>query len=96
MQPDDEKNAADARAIVEQRGPDHLKVGFCDVIRGWDSSSQHYDKVDFTGWHTGYGDAGVGTTEDSKTHHGQGTGTLFRDYLKPGTVYFPIFTGCFI
>ncbi|TNF00675.1 MAG: glutamine synthetase, partial [Deltaproteobacteria bacterium] len=30
--------------------------GFCDVVFGWDSSDVCYDKVDFTGWHSGYPD----------------------------------------
>jgi glutamine synthetase len=30
---------------------------FCDVIFGWDSSDQLYDKATFTGWHTAYPDA---------------------------------------
>jgi glutamine synthetase len=30
---------------------------FCDVIFGWDSSDQLYDKSTFTGWHTAYPDA---------------------------------------
>lgn len=33
--------------------------GFCDVVLGWDSNDQLYDNVTFTGWHTGYPDAGV-------------------------------------
>lgn len=36
-----------------------LETGFtfCDVIFGWDSSDQLYDKSTFTGWHTAYPDA---------------------------------------
>jgi glutamine synthetase len=30
--------------------------GFCDVVFGWDSSDAVYDKVELTGWHTGYPD----------------------------------------
>src|ERR1700691_978986 len=30
---------------------------FCDVIFGWDSSDQLYDKSTFTGWHTAFPDA---------------------------------------
>ena len=30
--------------------------GFCDVIFGWDSADALYDRVDLTGWHTGYPD----------------------------------------
>jgi glutamine synthetase len=30
--------------------------GFCDVVFGWDSSDACYDKVEITGWHTGYPD----------------------------------------
>jgi glutamine synthetase len=30
---------------------------FCDVIFGWDSHDQLYDKSTFTGWHTAYPDA---------------------------------------
>ncbi|WP_207422083.1 glutamine synthetase family protein [Desertivirga brevis] len=30
--------------------------GFCDVVFGWDSSDELYDKVDVTGWHTGFPD----------------------------------------
>ena len=32
-------------------------VKFCDVIFGWDSSDQLYDKSIFTGWHTAFPDA---------------------------------------
>lgn len=32
-------------------------MGFCDVVFGWDSSDQAYDKGGVTGWHTGYPDA---------------------------------------
>lgn len=31
--------------------------GFCDVVLGWDSNDQLYDKSTFTGWHTAYPDA---------------------------------------
>lgn len=31
-------------------------VGFCDVVFGWDSADQLYDKGSITGWHTGYPD----------------------------------------
>jgi glutamine synthetase len=31
-------------------------LGFCDVIFGWDSSDQLYDRSKVTGWHTGYPD----------------------------------------
>jgi glutamine synthetase len=30
---------------------------FCDVVLGWDSNDQLYDKSEFTGWHTAYPDA---------------------------------------
>ncbi|NQX88659.1 MAG: glutamine synthetase [Halioglobus sp.] len=35
--------------------------GFCDVVLGWDSNDQLYEKpgVEYTGWHTGYPDAPV-------------------------------------
>ncbi len=33
--------------------------GFCDVVLGWDSNDQLYDKSTFTGWHTAYPDAAV-------------------------------------
>jgi len=33
--------------------------GFCDVILGWDMHDQLYDRVDVSGWHTGYRDASV-------------------------------------
>ncbi|MCO4794053.1 MAG: glutamine synthetase [Bacteriovoracaceae bacterium] len=32
-------------------------LGFCNVVFGWDSSDLCYDKVDYTGWHSGYPDA---------------------------------------
>ena len=32
-------------------------TGFCDVIFGWDAGDVAYDKVTYTGWHTGYPDA---------------------------------------
>jgi glutamine synthetase len=31
-------------------------LGFCDVIFGWDSGDQLYDRSKVTGWHTGYPD----------------------------------------
>jgi len=31
--------------------------GFCDVVLGWDSNDQLYDRASFTGWHTAYPDA---------------------------------------
>src|SRR5215472_773034 len=31
-------------------------LGFCDVIFGWDSGDQLYDRSRVTGWHTGYPD----------------------------------------
>ena len=38
---------------------DALEQGFkfCDVIFGWDSADQLYDKSTFTGWHTAFPDA---------------------------------------
>lgn len=33
--------------------------GFCDVVLGWDSNDQLYDRATFTGWHTAYPDAPV-------------------------------------
>ena len=30
--------------------------GFCDVVFGWDCTDTCYDKVQLTGWHTGYPD----------------------------------------
>ncbi len=33
------------------------KLGFCDVVFGWDSGDVCYDNVEFTGWHSGYPDA---------------------------------------
>jgi len=94
MKPGEVKSAADARAIVEERGLDHVKVGlfdvdgvmrgkymsrakffsalekgfgFCDVVLGWDSNDQLYEKpgVQFTGWHTGYPDAQVRILPDT-------------------------------
>ncbi len=32
---------------------------FCDVVLGWDSKDVLYDNVNYTGWHTGYPDAGL-------------------------------------
>lgn len=82
------RSVADAKAIVEERNLDYIKIGlhdidgimrgkyinrakffsaldsglsFCDVVLGWDSNDQLYDKagVTYTGWHTGYPDAPV-------------------------------------
>lgn len=41
--------------------------GFCDVVLGWDSNDQLYEKpgVAFTGWHTGYPDAPVRLQPDT-------------------------------
>lgn len=35
------------------------RIGFCDVIFGWDSADLAYDNVKYTGWHSGYPDAMV-------------------------------------
>lgn len=35
------------------------RLGFCDVVFGWDMNDALYDNVKFTGWHTGYPDAPV-------------------------------------
>lgn len=35
----------------------HSGFGFCNVVFGWDSGDTCYDRVDYTGWHTGYPDA---------------------------------------
>jgi glutamine synthetase len=42
-------------------------LSFCDVVLGWDSSDQLYDKtgVTYTGWHTGYPDAPVRIVADT-------------------------------
>lgn len=34
-------------------------LGFCDVVLGWDSGDQLYERASLSGWHTGYGDARV-------------------------------------
>ena len=41
--------------------------GFCDVVLGWDSNDQLYERpgVDYTGWHTGYPDAPVRVLADT-------------------------------
>ncbi|MEE2644275.1 MAG: glutamine synthetase [Myxococcota bacterium] len=39
--------------------------GFCDVVLGWDAHDQLYEKIDFTGWHSGYPDAQVRIIPDS-------------------------------
>jgi glutamine synthetase len=38
---------------------DALESGFkfCDIVFGWDSNDQLYDKCDFTGWHSAFPDA---------------------------------------
>lgn len=33
--------------------------GFCDVVLGWDMHDELYDRVEVSGWHTGYRDAPV-------------------------------------
>ncbi len=33
--------------------------GFCDVVLGWDLHDELYERVDVSGWHTGYRDAPV-------------------------------------
>ncbi|MES1217696.1 MAG: glutamine synthetase family protein [Bacteroidota bacterium] len=35
------------------------RLGYCDVVFGWDMNDAAYDNVKFTGWHTGYPDAPV-------------------------------------
>jgi glutamine synthetase len=42
-------------------------LSFCDVVLGWDSNDQLYEKpgVAYTGWHTGYPDAPVRVVPDS-------------------------------
>ena len=39
--------------------------GFCDVVFGWDSNDQLYDKSTFTGWHTAYPDANARLLTDT-------------------------------
>src|ERR1035437_3796510 len=39
--------------------------GFSDVVLGWDSNDQLYDKAKFTGWHTAYPDALVRVIPES-------------------------------
>ncbi|ASZ12649.1 glutamine synthetase family protein [Chitinophaga pendula] len=34
-------------------------MGFCDVVFGWDMEDAAYDNTRYTGWHTGYPDAGM-------------------------------------
>ena len=41
------------------------RLGFCDVIVGWDSNDQLYDNVRYTGWHTAYPDAPVRILPDT-------------------------------
>ncbi|MGF1705253.1 glutamine synthetase family protein [Enterovibrio baiacu] len=38
---------------------------FCDVVLGWDVKDQLYDNATFTGWHTGYPDAGARILPDT-------------------------------
>ncbi|MEZ8026035.1 glutamine synthetase family protein [Enterovibrio norvegicus] len=38
---------------------------FCDVVLGWDVKDQLYDNAKFTGWHTGYPDAGARVLPDT-------------------------------
>ncbi len=33
------------------------RLGFCDVVFGWDMNDAAYDNIKYTGWHTGYPDA---------------------------------------
>ncbi len=35
------------------------RLGFCDVVFGWDMNDVAYNNIKFTGWHTGYPDAPV-------------------------------------
>jgi len=51
--------------------------GFCDVIVGWDSYDQLYDKVEVTGWHTGYPDAQVRLLPESCREIAWEDGMLF-------------------
>ena len=32
------------------------RLGFCDVVFGWDIADELYDNAQVTGWHTGYPD----------------------------------------
>jgi glutamine synthetase len=88
MNPRSVQSIADAKAIVDERNLEYIKIGlhdvdgilrgkyvnrakffsaldsglsFCDVVLGWDSNDQLYEKagVTYTGWHTGYPDAPV-------------------------------------
>jgi glutamine synthetase len=42
------------------------RLGFCDVILGWDSNDQLYDNTKFTGWHTAYPDATIRVLADTR------------------------------
>ncbi len=52
---------------------------FCDVVLGWDSNDQLYEKVgvDYTGWHTGYPDAPVRILPESCRELPDEPGMLF-------------------
>jgi len=92
MEARDVKSIEDAKAIVEERGLEYVKVGvfdidgvmrgkylskskffgilekgfgFCDVVLGWDTNDQLYDRESYTGWKTGYPDAQVQVVLDS-------------------------------
>ncbi len=41
------------------------KLGFCDVVLGWDSNDTLYENGAFTGWHTAYPDAEIKLIFDS-------------------------------
>ena len=43
-------------------------LGFCDVIFGWDSADELYEKDSYTGWKTGFND-GIVTLDDSTTRN---------------------------
>ena len=95
MDPRQVKTAEEARALVNERGLSHVKLGvtdidgvmrgkymardkffaalqsgfkFCDVIFGWDSQDQLYDKSTFTGWHTAFPDATANVDPASCRH----------------------------
>ncbi|NSL86987.1 glutamine synthetase [Chitinophaga sp. Mgbs1] len=40
-------------------------MGFCDVVFGWDMNDAAYDNAAYTGWHTGYPDAGMKLDTDT-------------------------------
>ena len=65
--------------------------GFCDCVFGWDVDDQLYDKVEYTGWHTGFPDAPFRLLADTEREvPEEGTPYFIGEFVDPESQYHPV------